>query len=101
MRLIHGGTVVEADIFRDLGGCTVELVRCISNLVPVSAYLRRVRGDSSLLLSVSRLIFVVLVEGETLEIDSEEMESAFNLFRMVPVWNSFLAFASSPLFSVP
>ena len=42
---------------------------------------------------VSRLGLIVLDEGETLEIDSEDMESAFNLFRMPPVWKSFFAFA--------
>ena len=38
-------------------------------------------------------VLVVLDEGETLEIDSEDVESTFNLFRMPPVWKSFFAFA--------
>ena len=71
----------------------MELLRCISNLVPMSAYLRRLRSDSSLLPSVSRLGLIVLVEGETLGFNSEDMESAFNLFRMPPTCRSFLAFA--------
>ena len=40
-----------------------------------------------------RLGLIVLDEGETHEIDSEDMECAFNLFRMPPVWKSFFAFA--------
>ena len=68
----------------------------------MNAYFRRLRGDSSLLPLVSRLGLIVLDEGGTLEIDSEDMESAFNLFRMPPVWKSFFAVAKkSPLLSVP
>ena len=56
------------------------------------------RGDSSLLPQVFRLRPLVLDEGETLEIDSEDMESTINLFRM----KSFFAFdEKSPLLSVP
>ena len=66
LRLGHGDTVVEADIFRDQCVSTVKLLRCISNLVPMSACLRRLQGDSSLLPSASRLGLVVPVQGETL-----------------------------------
>ena len=107
LRLGHVDTVVGADIFREHNhnlvpdgatgspklkrlpcGTTVELQRFISNLAAVNAYFCRVRGDSSLLPPVFRLGLVVLDE-----IDSEDVESAFNLFRMLPVWKSFLAFA--------
>ena len=70
---------------RLLDGSTMELQRFISNMAPVSAYFRGLRPDSSLLPSVSRLGVIVLNECETPEIDSG-MESAFNLFRMPPVW---------------
>ena len=81
---------------------TVELQRFIWNLVPMSAYFPCLREDSSLLPLVSRLGHVVLHEGETLEIDSEDMESAFNFFRTPPVWKSFFAFAKkSSLISLP
>ena len=82
-------------------GAIVELQRFISNLVSKNAYFRRLRGDSSLLPQVSRRGLIVLDESETLEIDSEDMGSAFNLFRMPPVWKSFFAFAQSSLLSVP
>ena len=78
-------------------GSTVELQCFISNLVIMNAYFRRLRGDSSLLPPVSRLGLIVLDEGETLENDSEDMESAFILFRMPPVWKSFFAFAKKSL----
>ena len=59
----------------------------------MNAYFRRLRGDSSLLPPVG-LGLIVLDEGETLEIDSEDMElPSFNLFRMPLVWKSFFAFA--------
>ena len=91
------------DIFRDHNrnlvsdGATAnpKSKRCISNLVPISAHFRCMRGDSSLLPSVSRLGLIVPVESETLEIDSEDMESAFNhastldelLLFSVPRWS--------------
>ena len=112
LRLGHMDTVVEADICRDHNrtvvpdgatgipklkrlpcGSIVELQRCISDLVLMSAYFRRLWGDSSLLLSISRLGLIVLVEGETLETDSEDMESAFNLVRIAPACESFVALA--------
>ena len=57
-------------------GSTVELQRFISNLVLMNAYFRRLRGDSSLLPPMSRLGLIVLDEGETLEIDSEDVSSS-------------------------
>ena len=83
-------------------GATVELQRFISNLVSKNAYFRRLRDDSSLLPQVSRRGLIVLDESETLEIDSEDMEPAFNLFHIPPVWKSVFAFAKkSSLLSVP
>ena len=73
-----------------LDGSTVELQRFISNLVLMSAYFRCLWGDSSLLPSISRLGHFVPVEGETLKMDLQDMESAFNLFRMPRAWKSFL-----------
>ena len=55
------------------------------------ADIRRLWGDSSWLPSISCLGLTGPVEGETLEIYSEDMESAFNLFRMPPAWKRFLA----------
>ena len=52
----------------------MELQRCISNWVPMSAYFRCLWSDSSWLPSISRLGLIVPVEGETLEIDSEDVQ---------------------------
>ena len=78
-------------------GSTVELQRFISSLEPMNAYFRRLRGDSS---PVSRLGPNVLDDGKTLEISSDDMESAFNLFRMPPDWKSFFALAKKAPCSV-
>ena len=67
----------------------------------MSAYIRRLWSDSSWLPSISRLGLVVPVEGETLKIDSEDMESAFNLFRMASAWKSLLALVRNPLLGTP
>ena len=61
------------------------------------SHFRRLWGDSSLLPTVSRLGLIVLDEGETLEIDSEDMESAFNLFRMPSVRKSFSLYRKKSL----
>ena len=84
-KLVLNGAMGVPKLKRLPDGSTVELQRFISNLVLMNAYFRRLRGDSSLLPPVSRLGLIVLDKGETLEIDSEDMESAFNLFRMPPV----------------
>ena len=63
----------------------------VYNLVPMSSYFRRLRGDSSLL----RLGLLVLDEGEKFEIDSEDIKSAFNLFRK-PTWKNFFVFVRVP-----
>ena len=90
-KLVLNGGMGVPKLKRLLDGSTVELQRFISNLVPMNAYFRRLRGDS--LPPVSRLGLIVLDEGETLEIDLEDVESAFNLFRMPPVWKSFFAYS--------
>ena len=71
---------------KDRGGGRIERgQRFISVLVPLDSYFRRLR-DSSLLPIVTRVSLVTLEEGEVLELDSEDMTSAFNLFRMPACW---------------
>ena len=110
IRLGFTDSVDDADISRDLNGklvldgamgvlrlkrlpdgSTVGLQRFVYNLVPMSSYFRRLREDSSLL----RLGLIVLDEGEKFEIDSKDMESAFNLFRK-PTWKNFFVFVRVP-----
>ena len=121
LRLGLMDTVDEADIFRDHNGklvlngamgvprlkrlpdgSTVELQRFISNLVPMSAYFRRLRGDSSLLPPLSRLGLIVLDEGETLEMDFGGHGVCIQLVSHASGLEELLCFCvKSPLLSVP
>ena len=102
----------ERDIMRDMDGALIlneamgvkklkehadgtvtQLQRFITNLVPMNSYLRRLRGDSGLLPSVGRLGLIQLEADETLEIDSEDMVSAINLFRMPVAWRGAFTYA--------
>ena len=96
----------ERDIMRDMDGAmgvkklkehadgtVTQLQRFITNLVPMNSYLRRLRGDSGLLPSVGRLGLIQLEANETLEINSEDMVSAFNLFRMLVPWRGAFTYA--------
>ena len=74
-------------------GTVTQLQRFITNLVPMNSNLRRLRGDSGLLPSVGRLGLIQLEADETLEIDLEDMVSAFNLFRMPVPWRGAFTYA--------
>ena len=108
--LVFTDSVDDADIFRDHNGklvldgamgvlrlerlpdgSTVGLQLFVYNLVPMSSYFRRLRGDSSLL----RLGHLVLDEREKFEIYSKDMKSAFNLFRKA-TWKNFFVFVRVP-----
>ena len=64
-------------------GTETILQRFITNLIPTNSYLRRLRGDTDSLLRVGRLSLITLQDHEQLEVDSEDMVSAFNLFAVV------------------
>ena len=77
---------------KEVNGKTEVFLRFMCIFVPINAYLRRLRGDSSLLPYLNQLSLVVLEEGEVLTIDSEDMQSCFNLFCMPPAWAGYFAF---------
>ena len=91
--LILNGAMGVAKVKQLGDGSTVHLQRFITNLVPMNSYLRRLRGDSSLLPPVGRLGLIHLSDDEALELDSEDMESAFNLFRMPVAWRGAFAYS--------
>ena len=63
-KILSGAMAVAKD--KDLGGGRIEYrQRFISILVPLNSYLRRLRGDSSLLPKVIRMSLVTLEEGGT------------------------------------
>ena len=91
-KILSGAMAVAKD--KDLGGGRIEhRQRFVSILVPLNSYLRRLPGDSSLLPNVTRMSLVALEEGEVLVLDSEDMTSAFNLFRMPACWRKAFTFS--------
>ena len=90
--ILNGGMEVKK-LKEHADGTVTQLQRFITNLVPMNSYLRRLRGDSGLLPSVGRLRLIQLEADETLEIDSEDMVSAFNLFRMPVPWRGAFTYA--------
>ena len=58
----------------------------ITNLTPTNSYLRRLRGDPHSLPRVGLLSLITLQDHEQLEVDSEDMVSAFNLFAVPEQW---------------
>ena len=75
-----------------IDGKTVNLLRFISNFVPINQYLRKLRGDSNLLPSVTQLSLVLLQDGELLGMESKDMESCFNLFYTPQEWAGYFAY---------
>ena len=93
-KILSGAVTIAKD--KDFGGGRIERrQRFISTLVPLNSYLRRLWGDSSLLPNVTRTSLVTLEEGEVLELDSEDMTSAFNfnLFRIPACWTGAFTFS--------
>ena len=91
--LILNGAMGVKKLKEHADGTVTQLQRFITNLVPTNSYLRRLRGDSGLLPPVGRLGLIQLEADETLEIDSEDMVSAFNLFRMPVPWRGAFTYA--------
>ena len=80
------------DKIKVVDGKTQTLLRFISNFVPINQYLRKLRGDSSLLPSVTQLSLILLSDGELLSMESEDMESCFNLFYTPDCWAGYFAY---------
>ena len=91
-KIFSGAVTVAKD--KDFGGGRIKRrQRVISTLVPLNSYLRRLWDDSSLLPNVSRMLLVTLEKGEVLELDSEDVTSAFNLFRTPACWTGAFTFS--------
>ena len=73
-------------------GTETILQRFITNLIPTNSYLRRLRGDAHSLPRVGRLSLITLQDHEQLEVDSEDMVSAFNLFAVPEQWRGAFVF---------
>ena len=106
MRMVH-----PDDVFRDLegrpivngaggvkkvkkiGGEEKELQRFISILVPSNTYQKNMPGDDDHLPYLGQMAMMEVDIDEDVLIDSEDLTSCFNLFRVPPKWSAYFAFA--------
>ena len=89
---VLNGAMAVAKRKRHEDGTETILQRFITNLIPTNSYLRRLRGDADSLPRVGRLSLITLQDHEQLEVDSEDMVSAFNLFAVPEQWRGAFVF---------
>ncbi len=70
--------------WKQVGGEMRQLQRFISILVPSNAYQRHMEGDDQHLPYLGQLSVLGLEEHEQFLVDSEDLTSCFNLFRLPP-----------------
>ena len=75
------------------GGVTVEMQRFISILCPTNDAMRLLPGAQDTLPYIGQLAAVLAEKDSYLVLDSEDLHSAFNLFRMPPAWAPYFSFA--------
>ena len=103
--------VEDSEVFKDHNGSPVvsgaggvvklkqvgsefkQLQRFISILVPSNAYQRHMVGDDQHLPYLGQLSVLGLEEHEQFLVDSEDLTSCFNLFRLPRKWASYLCFS--------
>ena len=81
------------DKFKEVDGVITHLLRFICILTPINAYMRKFRGDSWSLPQAALLSTITLLEDEVLLIDSENLQSCFNLFFFPESWYGYFAFS--------
>lgn len=77
---------------KTVGGETKVLQRFISNLIPSNMFQEHIPGDDYLLPYLGQLTLLEQEDSEIWFVDSEDFTSCFNLFRLPPCWNRFMAF---------
>ena len=78
---------------KKIGGEERELQRFISILVPSNSYQRNMPGDDDHLPYLGQMAMMEVDVDEDVLIDSEDLTSCFNLFRVPPKWSAYFAFA--------
>ena len=76
-----------------INGQEVELQRFISILVPSNEILAELPGEQDTLPYIGQLTGLLLEPGEDLMLESEDFQSAFNLFRVPEEWCPFFAYS--------
>ena len=74
------------------GDGVLMLMRFICICCPVNAYFRKVRGDAHVLSYIGYATLILLDDEEELWMDSEDVTSCFNVFRMPDFWKRFFVF---------
>ena len=95
-----GGVVKEKMIDGKVHRCQ----RFISVLCPINAVMGAIAGSQDTLPYIGQLIGILLEEDEGLYLDSEDLQSAFNLFSMPDNWLPYFAYSKkvdSAAFGMP
>ena len=89
--VVNGAGAVKK--IKKIGGEERELQRFISILVPSNSYQRNMPGDDDHLPYLGQMAMMEVDVDEDVLIDSEDLTSCFNLFRVPPKWSAYFAFA--------
>ena len=75
-----------------VNGKEVVMQRFIRTSSRINEFLEALPGDQDFLPYVAQLGLILLEEGQTLLIESEDLTSAFNLFRMPDAWLPYFSY---------
>lgn len=89
--ITNGAGAVKKD--KIIKGKSVECQRFISILVPTNAATTPIKGAQDTLPYIGTLSALMLEEDEVLYLDSEDLQSAFNLFSVPDNWLGFFAYS--------
>ena len=78
---------------KQIGNKVVDCQRFISILIPSNEILEELPGEQDSLPYIGQLTALHLGEGQELYLESEDFQSAFNLFRVPEVWCPFFAYS--------
>ena len=87
-----------------IDGVRTHCQRFISVLCPINAVTEPLRGSQDTLPYIGQLTGILLEEDESLYLESEDLQSAFNLFRVPDVWLGFFSYGKktdSSAFGLP
>ena len=78
---------------KEVDGVMHMYLRFIAIIIPTKAYLRKMRGDSDTLPQAALLSILLVGDDEVAIINSEDLESCFNLFCMLQSWRGYFVFS--------
>ena len=81
------------DKFKNTREGVLHLLRFISILTPINAYMRKLRGDANTLPYMGQLSLALLEPEQHTIIDSADLENCFNIYRLPREWLRFFTFS--------